>query len=605
MLVVAAIFLFLLPHNRKPMLRCFRNIVILLAGLFLHGSVSAQGEGDSKVFFLGIGIEKCTNGAPGKPNAVADVQLVMKRTQKDASSGDVNFTHNSTSLMVSKAICYTLLNDQATVRNIDSIINNVIKPLARPQDVFYLYISAQSSGLNGNFTVPAEPVAAGKTKSKTPGPQRAELESAHLKNLCAQLQCENQILVADAVTWQENHDALLTALLVPAAEGKNQIVVAPYTESPDSFQVAGKFVSAFAGSIHNAGQPLLRLLVKNTTVTTKVKTSLNNAYNALTTSDDPVAEVYESWKLIEGSVGPVAKVTQPEPQKTIPNPAPSAGPERVKRGFEGDAPAAEAVTKVRNFALIIANEHYANTAAWPTLYNPIADARAMEAELKTYYGYEVRVVVDVGLDSMLTEIENLNKMGFNQNSQVLFYYAGHGGVKRNASGSGTGYIVPVDGKPETEDKNLLTFVLYDRIKATLDALPAKHVLALVDACFSGSADRTVFAQEMQYTKKDADNVQRSSISVQINEAMKRESRYFIGSGKLTTVPDGARGKHSPFCAVILHQLETARDKKMMTTISGIEDVMMHELDPQPYGFSFGSHSLCNTYLFCPVSIIPK
>jgi len=586
------------------MLRTIRFVIVLLAGFLLQVSGFAQSDGDSKVFFLGIGIEKCANGTPGKPNAVADVQLVRQRTTKDASSGDVNFTHNNTSLMVSKAITYTLFNDAATIRNIDSIINTVIKPLARPQDVFYIYISAQSTGLQGAFNVPADPVAPGKKAKPAGAPQRIVLEASHLRELCSSLNCENQIIVADAVTWQENHGDVMNQLLLPASQGKNQIIVAPYNESIDSFLIAGKQVSAFAGAIYNAGQPVLRLLVKNSTVTTKVKTSLNNAFNALTANDDPVAEVYESWKLVEGGVGAVAKAPVQETQKVTLEASPAV-PEKVKRGVEQDPPAAEPTVNVRNYALIIANEHYANTAAWPTLYNPIADAKALETELKTYYGFEVRLVTDVGLDSMLTEIENLNKMGFNSNSQVLFYYAGHGGVKRNAAGTGTGYIVPIDGKAETDDKNLLTFVLYDRIKATLDGLPAKHVLALVDACFSGSADRNVFSQEMQSGRPQPEMAQRSSISVQINESMKRESRYFIGSGKLTTVPDGARGKHSPFASVILHQLQVGREKKEMVSISSIEDVMMHELDPQPYGFCFGGGTACNSFLFCPLSIVPK
>lgn len=580
-----------------------RLLIVLLAGLFLQVSASAQNDGDSKVYFLGIGIEKCQSGTPGKPNAVADVQMVMKRTQKDAASGDVNFTHNDMSLMVSKAITYTLFNDAATIHRIDSVIQQVIKPLARPQDIFYIYISAQSTGLQGSFNVPAEPVLPGK-KSKPGAPQRAVLDASHLRDLCGELNCQNQIIVADAVTWQENHGDVMNLLLLPAEKGINQIIVAPYSEAQDSFLIAGKYLSPFAGSIYNAGQPVLRLLVKNTTVTTKVKTSLNNAYNALTANDDPVAEVFESWKLTEAGVGAIASKPVPETPKSNSSPAPEPLG-RKGSGVEVDLPKVEAVTQVRNYALIIANEHYVNTAAWPTLYNPIADAKALEAELKLYYGFEVRLVTDVGLDSMLTEIENLNKLGFNDNSQVLFYYAGHGGVKRNAAGTGTGYIVPVDGKAEADDKNLLTFVLYDRIKATLDGLPAKHVLALVDACFSGSADRNVFSQEMIDGHPQPEMAQRSSVAVQINESMKRQSRYFIGSGKLTTVPDGARGKHSPFCAVILHQLQVGREKKEMVSIASIEDVMMHELDPQPYGFSFGSGAACNSFLFCPVSIFPK
>lgn len=588
------------------MSRHFRNIILLLAGFFLHGSIVAQGEGDSKVFFLGIGIEKCLNGTPGKQNAVADVQLVMNRTKKDAQSGDVNFNHNGSSMMVSKAVCYTLLNDQATIRNIDSVIN-IIKLVARPQDVFYLYISAQSTGTNGSFTVPAEPV--NPKKVKAPAPTRVILESSHLKDLCESVQCQSQILVADAVTWQENHDVLLTALLAPAAEGKNQIIVAPFTESTDSFLVAGKNVSAFAGSIYNAGQSLLRLLVKNGTVTEKVKTSLNNAYNALTGSDDMIAAVYESWKLVEGSVGPIAKVTPSEQTKVAAQPAPSNP--NLGRGFEEDAPTPVGpqytLKDTKHFALIVANWQY-NDPDWQDLNNPINDAVALKTELETYYGFEVKLCTNLTKEAMETEIISLHKRNLGPNSQVLFYFAGHGGYQQLGANSGTGYLVPVDGKSQRVDSTMTSYYSYDVLKARLLSLPSQHVLSMIDACYSGSADPSVFNKNEGALKEDiaqaGSDLKRGTVTAQMNECMLKRSRYFICSGKLEEVKDGTKGGLSPFAKVITERLALMRKRDLndQEIVYGAElEIALHKTkEINSYAFSFGSNneSACS-FMFVP------
>lgn len=589
------------------MLRCFRNIFLLLAGLFLYGSGVAQGEGDSKVFFLGIGIEKCLNGTPGKPNAVADVQLVMNRTKKDAQSGDVNFTQNGSSLMVSKAACYTLFNDQATVRNIDSVVN-LIKLAARPQDVFYLYISAQSTGLNGSFTVPAEP---NPKKGKPVTPQRVILESSHLKDLCGSVQCQSQILVADAVTWQENHDVLLMALLAPAAEGKNQIIVAPFSESSDSFLVANKYVSAFAGSIYNAGQSLLRLLVKNSTVTDKVKTSMNNAYNALTGSDDMVAAVYESWKLVEGGVGAgaIVKTAQPEPARVTTQPQPVKP--NLGRGFEEDQPAPVSsqysLKDTKHFALIVANWQY-NDPDWQDLNNPLNDALALKTELETYYGFEVRLCTNLTKESMEGEIIALHKRNLGPNSQVLFYFAGHGGYQQLGANSGTGYLVPVDGKSQRVDSTMSSYYSYDVLKARLLTLPSQHVLSMIDACYSGSADPSVFNKNDGGTKDDiaqaGTEVKRGTVTAQMNECMLKKSRYFICSGKLEEVKDGVKGGLSPFAKVITDRLALMRKRDLndQEIVFGmeLEIALSKTKEINSYAFSFGSNneSACS-FMFVP------
>lgn len=597
------------PHTPISMSHALRNLFVLLAAFFLQVNLFGQ-DGDSKVFFLGIGIEKCINGTPGKPNAVADVQLVKQRTTKDASSGDVNFTNNNSSLMISKAVSYTLFNDAATIKNIDSIITQIIKPLARPQDVFYIYISAQSTGLMGAFNVPADPIVPGK-KTKAGAPQRIILEASHLKELCAELNCENQIIIADAVTWQENHGDVMSQLLLPPEKRINQIIVAPYTESTDSFLVAGKNVSAFAGAIFNAGQPMLRLLVKNTTVTTKVKTSLNNAFNALTSNDDPVAEVYESWKLIEGSVGAIAQVPQ---AKVEPKPVAKAEPAPVDpgRGFETDQPAPispqYSLKDTKNFALIVANWTYTD-ADWPDLNNPLNDATALKSELETYYNFEVKLCTNLTKERMEAEMLALHKRSFSPNSQVLFYYAGHGGYQQLGANSGTGYLVPVDGKSQRVDSTMSSFYSYDILKARLLSLPSQHVLAMIDACYSGSADPSVFNKPSEGVTKDAmaqagQGLKRASISDQMNECMLKKSRYFICSGKLEEVKDGMKGGLSPFARVITDRLADMRKKNLndQEIIFGaeLEISLSKTKDINSYSFPFGSSSESScSFMFVP------
>ena len=584
------------------MKRLYLFVAILFAGLFFPSAGFSQ-DNDSKVFFLGIGVEKCINGTPGKPNAVADVQTVSKRTQKDAASGDVNFPFDGRSLMINKCVSFTLFNDQATLQNIDSIINKVIRPVAHDNDVLYIYISALSTGANGGFIIPAAPAAASK-KNKTGLPVRATLEAAQIGKLCSDAPCRSQLLVADAMAWNENQAALFKDILTPLDQKKKQFVVAPLVESTDSFLVAGKYVSCFAASINDASQPLLKLVIQNPVITNKVTTSLSIAHSKLTGLEEPLAVVFESTNYTGSaySVPPTAiakENTIPDSREKESKPTPD------KRGTVADAPDVPHITAIRNYALIIANQNYTDPS-WPKLNNPINDARALETELKNWYGFEVRLVMDVGIDSMLTEIENLNNMGFDQNSQVLFYYAGHGGVKRNKSGNGSGYIVPVDGKPESEDPNLRTYVRYDIIKSTLDGLKARHVLALVDACFAGSADRDAFAQEIQaQPDRTMINMARSSVAEQINLSMSRNSRYFIGSGNLAPADDGVPGRNSPFAYLLLQQLKDGRDKKKIVSMAGIEERMKNELTPAPYGFCFGSSSACNAFIFVPLNIIPK
>ena len=70
---------------------------------------------------------------------------------------------------------------------------------------------------------------------------------------------------------------------------------------------------------------------------------------------------------------------------------------------------------------------------------------------------------------------------------LVVFYAGHGGVRTQRVGDHevrTGYLVPVDGAASSDGH--ATWVELEPWINKIARLPAKHILVLLDACFSGS-----------------------------------------------------------------------------------------------------------------------
>jgi tetratricopeptide (TPR) repeat protein len=80
-----------------------------------------------------------------------------------------------------------------------------------------------------------------------------------------------------------------------------------------------------------------------------------------------------------------------------------------------------------------------------------------------------------------TKLPNLVK----PDSRVIVYYAGHGAPNPS---DGTAYLVPYDGDPVYLHD---TSYPLERMYEKLSMLPAKEVLVIMDACFSGTGGRSV------------------------------------------------------------------------------------------------------------------
>jgi len=66
------------------------------------------------------------------------------------------------------------------------------------------------------------------------------------------------------------------------------------------------------------------------------------------------------------------------------------------------------------------------------------------------------------------------------NDRVFVFFAGHGTTIKSSKGA-VGYLVPVDGDP----RRLSSLIRWDELTRDAELIPAKHILFVMDACYSG------------------------------------------------------------------------------------------------------------------------
>ena len=72
--------------------------------------------------------------------------------------------------------------------------------------------------------------------------------------------------------------------------------------------------------------------------------------------------------------------------------------------------------------------------------------------------------------------------GVRQNDRIFVFFAGHGATRKLSSGRDLGYIVPADSDPNQFATDAIPMT---EIQNIAESLSAKHVLFVMDACYSG------------------------------------------------------------------------------------------------------------------------
>lgn len=133
------------------------------------------------------------------------------------------------------------------------------------------------------------------------------------------------------------------------------------------------------------------------------------------------------------------------------------------------------------YALIIANENYKRV---PNVPHAINDGKVFSQYMTSTFGIpeeNIEYLEDATLNDIKYALKNVEQRcsAFNNQKSIIIYYAGHGVPDEKTAEA---YLLPVDGFGTDPSSGLKLDELYE----TLSAFPAKSVIVLLDACFSGT-----------------------------------------------------------------------------------------------------------------------
>ena len=201
------------------------------------------------------------------------------------------------------------------------------------------------------------------------------------------------------------------------------------------------------------------------------------------------------------------------------------------------APATSAQHYTDSWAVIIGINDYQHPRI-PKLRYAVNDARAMERALLAQGFRSERIVRLLDREATKARIETVlgdelrQKVG--QDDRVLVFFAGHGKTDRLRGGDDEGYLVPADGDP---GRLYGTAISITSLRQISNRLPAKHILYVVDACYSGYA------------------IYNRSISEDLLEEMVRKPAIQILTAGRQGDQAQERGGHGVFTEVLLRGLQ--------------------------------------------------
>ncbi|HET8647699.1 MAG TPA: polysaccharide deacetylase family protein, partial [Vicinamibacteria bacterium] len=141
-----------------------------------------------------------------------------------------------------------------------------------------------------------------------------------------------------------------------------------------------------------------------------------------------------------------------------------------------------------SWAVVVGIDQY---QSWPRLHYAVNDARGVRDLLVKRYHFKPENV-QLLLDGEATRANILKALGdrladpsrVQRDDRVFVFFAGHGVTRKLPSGKSLGYLVPVDADRDNYQSQAISMTNFQDVS---EAIPAKHVLFVTDACYSGVA----------------------------------------------------------------------------------------------------------------------
>lgn len=191
-----------------------------------------------------------------------------------------------------------------------------------------------------------------------------------------------------------------------------------------------------------------------------------------------------------------------------------------------------------SWAIVIGIDEYTK---WPRLQYAARDADGIKQVLVDKFGFSKERVLtlknaEATRNGILSAFnDKLAQGGIQKNDRLFVFFAGHGATRKLSSGRDLGYIVPVDSDPNQFATDAIPM---SEIQNIAESLTAKHVLFVMDACYSGLG-----------LTRGAGN------SAFLRDNAKRIGRQMLTAGGTDQlVADGGPNGHSVFTWALLQAL---------------------------------------------------
>ena len=209
----------------------------------------------------------------------------------------------------------------------------------------------------------------------------------------------------------------------------------------------------------------------------------------------------------------------------------------------------------KSWAIVIGIDDYAK---WPKLEYASRDAQAVADALTGQFGFPSSQLIvlknrDATRNNILAAFHDRLSDGRTQkNDRVFVFFAGHGATRQLASGRDLGYIIPVDSDPREFATDAIAMTDVQNIA---ESLQAKHVLFVMDACYSGLGLTRGGPASSSFLRENA----------------RRTARQMLTAGGADQqVADSGPNGHSVFTWVLLQALSGKGDLNGDGLITGTE-----------------------------------
>ena len=238
----------------------------------------------------------------------------------------------------------------------------------------------------------------------------------------------------------------------------------------------------------------------------------------------------------------------------------------------------------KDYALFFAVSDYKSDATYPDLQNPIKDAKAIAGELAQRYGFRTELMENPTRVQIKTKIEEYSRKfetkEFDPEGQLLLFFSGHGEFA-----DGNGFFLPSDVQPGDLDA---TAIAYPTWRSRIDNIACKHLLVVIDACYSGTFDASVAMRGAPMKRPG----ELSDGEKFYQEHLARTTRLFLASGGKEQTPD-----KSDFAKKLLEGLRVADAPFGLLTTGQLFELYVKQIRPVPLFGEFGKDEAGSSFIF--------